>query len=131
MRLRCRKYLSDPVSETAHAVYNPTLISIEGTPSVMKMLYGPGLASALILISGPAAAYIGPGSGISLLGGLWGVLVAIVLAVGAVLIWPIRYLFRRLKRKFGGQPAAGPDESVESSQTTDAAETGRATGRAD
>lgn len=51
------------------------------------------------LVATPALAYIGPGSGISLLGGLWGILVAIVLAIGAILIWPIRYVFRRLRRK--------------------------------
>jgi predicted esterase YcpF (UPF0227 family) len=89
------------------------------------------LALVLLLQALPALAYIGPGSGISLLGGLWGVLVAIVLAIGAVLIWPIRYVFRRLKRKLGGQPATGPAETTESSEVADAAESERATGRTD
>lgn len=56
-------------------------------------------AAALLIFSNPVVAYIGPGSGISLLGGLWGVLVTIVLAVSAVLIWPVRYMIRRIKRK--------------------------------
>ncbi len=83
------------------------------------------IAIAALLVSAPAVAYIGPGSGISLLGGLWGVLVAIVLAVGAVLIWPIRYVFRRLKRKFGGAPAseaAEPAETVEAERSTSQSE---------
>lgn len=55
------------------------------------------LALALTL-SGPAMAYIGPGAGITMLGALWGVIVAVVLAIGAVLFWPIRALLRRKKQ---------------------------------
>lgn len=78
------------------------------------------MVAALAPIS--ALAYIGPGSGISLLGGLWGVLVAIVLAVGAVLIWPIRYMFRRLRRK-RGEAAAGSGDGAETSDAVDAEQT--------
>lgn len=55
---------------------------------------------ALVLgltVSGPAMAYIGPGAGITMLGALWGVVVAVLLAIGAVLFWPIRALLRRVK----------------------------------
>ncbi|MEX0915076.1 MAG: hypothetical protein WD397_15280 [Wenzhouxiangellaceae bacterium] len=70
----------------------------------------------------PAAAYIGPGSGISLLGGLWAVLVGVVLALAAILFWPIRYMIRRMRaRKNAGQsqPAnepAAPGGDSESNQ---------------
>jgi len=47
-------------------------------------------------VAAPALAYIGPGSGLSLLGGLWSLLLGIVLALGAILMWPIRLLLRRL-----------------------------------
>ena len=47
----------------------------------------------------PAAAYIGPGSGISLLGGIWTVLVGFVLVLGAILFWPIRYMIKRIRAK--------------------------------
>ncbi|MFO7762110.1 MAG: hypothetical protein R6V61_00080 [Wenzhouxiangellaceae bacterium] len=65
-----------------------------------------GAAALLLLVTAaPAAAYIGPGSGISLLGGLWAVLVGIVLALAAILFWPIRYMIRRRRaRKNPGQP---------------------------
>ena len=57
-----------------------------------------GLLLALgLTVSGPALAYIGPGAGITMLGALWGVIVAVVLALGAVLFWPIRALLRRRK----------------------------------
>lgn len=38
----------------------------------------------------PAAAYVGPGAGITLLGALWGVLIAIAAAVGFIILWPLR-----------------------------------------
>ncbi len=47
-------------------------------------------------VSAPALAYIGPGSGLSLLGGLWSLLLGIVLALSAILLWPIRLLLRRM-----------------------------------
>jgi len=47
-------------------------------------------------VSVPAFAYIGPGSGLSLLGGLWSLLLGILLALGAILLWPIRLLLRRM-----------------------------------
>lgn len=51
----------------------------------------------LLMTAAPALAYIGPGAGITMLGALWGVIVAIVLALGAVLFWPLRALMRRRK----------------------------------
>jgi hypothetical protein len=44
----------------------------------------------------PAAAYVGPGAGITLIGAVIGLLSAVFLALFAVLRWPIRrYLARR------------------------------------
>jgi len=64
----------------------------------------------LATVSLPAAAYIGPGSGISLLGGLWAVLVGIVLALAAILFWPIRYM---IKRRRAGRNAGQAEPSSE------------------
>lgn len=44
----------------------------------------------LLLCSVPAVAYVGPGAGLSLLAALWGLLVAVGVALVYVLIWPIR-----------------------------------------
>jgi membrane protein implicated in regulation of membrane protease activity len=73
-------------------------------------------ALALLLFALPAAAYIGPGSGISLLGGIWSVLVAIVLALAAILFWPIRLMVKRMRARKAGQqsqdqPAASGDDN--------------------
>ncbi len=56
------------------------------------------LALTLLVISSPALAYIGPGAGVSFLGSIWALLVGVVLAIVAVLFWPVRYLFRRMRR---------------------------------
>ena len=43
-------------------------------------------------------AYVGPGAGITALGALWAVIIAILFAVGGFLVWPIRAMLRRRKR---------------------------------
>jgi hypothetical protein len=54
------------------------------------------VAVALSLFAAPAFACIGPGAGITALSALWSVVVAIVLAVVAVIVWPLRVLFWRI-----------------------------------
>jgi type VI protein secretion system component VasK len=46
-----------------------------------------------------ASAYIGPGSGISVVGSLLGLLVTILLAFGAVLLWPYRRMMKKRLQK--------------------------------
>jgi hypothetical protein len=57
---------------------------------------------AVALLPASAAAYVGPGAGISLIGSTIGLLVAVGMAIGFVIIWPLRSLFRRR-----GQPSKG------------------------
>lgn len=52
----------------------------------------------VLLISTPAFAYVGPGAGITMLAALWGVLLAILAALGAVLYWPIKSMLNRKKK---------------------------------
>jgi cytosine/uracil/thiamine/allantoin permease len=56
------------------------------------------MVAAAALVAGvalPAAAYVGPGAGLSLLGAFWGLLLAVGAALGFVILWPLRRLFRR------------------------------------
>jgi membrane protein implicated in regulation of membrane protease activity len=67
---------------------------------VRTMLTAAALVAGVAL---PAAAYIGPGAGLSLLGAFWGLLLAVVAALGFVILWPLRRFFRRERTR---QPAA-------------------------
>jgi len=61
-----------------------------------RLLAGAALAAGLALgAATPALAYVGPGAGLSLLGALWGVVVAILAALAFVVIWPVRQMIRR------------------------------------
>ena len=55
---------------------------------------------ALALCGGSisAFAYVGPGAGLTVLGALWGLVLAVAMSVGFVVLWPIRRLLRGRKR---------------------------------
>ena len=53
----------------------------------------------LALMASPAAAYIGPGAGISVLGSLLGILGTIFVAIGAIIFWPLRRFMKRRKAR--------------------------------
>lgn len=54
----------------------------------------------------PAAAYVGPGAALSLLGALWGLLVAIGAAVAFAVAWPIRRYLRSRRDRGVKAPSA-------------------------
>jgi membrane protein implicated in regulation of membrane protease activity len=63
----------------------------------------------LALITSPAAAYVGPGAGISVLGSLLGILATIFVAIGAILFWPVRKMMKRRKAKKETEVTGNPD----------------------
>lgn len=73
----------------------------------MKCKYATPILIALTLGASEAAlAYVGPGAGLSLLGALWGLLLAIGAALGFVVLWPIRRARRRAKARRDAQTMA-------------------------
>jgi uncharacterized membrane protein len=52
-------------------------------------------AIAVALLPHTAAAYVGPGAGLSMLAALWAVIAAILFALAGLVIWPIRAMRRR------------------------------------
>lgn len=61
----------------------------------MKKLAALTVVLAVLSLPGAAIAYVGPGAGLSLLGALWALVAAIVLAIGFVIAWPLRVLLRQ------------------------------------
>jgi hypothetical protein len=72
-----------------------------------------------ILLCDPAMAYIGPGAGVTMLGALWSVLVAIVLAIGAVIFWPVRILIRRFRNRSAKAASEKAASSAPASKDSD------------
>jgi hypothetical protein len=72
---------------------------------------------AAALAASPALAYVGPGAGLTLLGALWGLIVAVVLSVGFILLWPIRRMLRRNKRMAGDRQAMDEEDPAHSMLT--------------
>jgi membrane protein implicated in regulation of membrane protease activity len=88
---------------------------------------------AFVFLPLAAHAYIGPGAGLSLIGALWALLVAVAAAIVFVFAWPIRRMRRRkreameLERQERAEPeqparrevpdAAEPPQSVQTQET--------------
>ncbi len=76
------------------------------------------LVSFLTLgIVGDAAAYVGPGAGLSLVGAFWGLAAAVLAAFSFVIMWPFRRLFRRAdparrQKVPAGAKANAPDRAA-------------------
>ena len=63
------------------------------------------------MMTSSAFAYVGPGAGISLLGSVATTLLVVLLAIGAILFWPVRYLWRRMRGK-SKQPSSEMDSET-------------------
>ena len=59
------------------------------------------------LAATPAAAYVGPGAGLSLLGALWGVVIAVGAALGFIILWPLRRFLKKNRAATAHRPRAG------------------------
>ena len=67
------------------------------------------LCAALALPTS-AYAYVGPGAGISLLGALWGLILGVVIALGILIIWPIRMMRKRKAEQQAADADSGATE---------------------
>ncbi|MEO0424860.1 MAG: hypothetical protein AAF184_21165 [Pseudomonadota bacterium] len=70
----------------------------------------PVLTWVALAVALPAEAYVGPGAGLSLLGALWGLLVAVVAAVGFIVFWPIRKMLRTARAETRAPGAGDRDD---------------------
>ena len=63
----------------------------------MKLRISLMILVAVVGYAAPAAAYVGPGAGLSVVSALIGVLLAVGAAIVFVIGWPIRRMLRRRK----------------------------------
>ena len=56
-----------------------------------------------LLAAGPAAAYMGPGAGLGMIGSLFAVIGAVVIAVLGIIILPIRMVMKKRRKAAEGQ----------------------------
>lgn len=76
----------------------------------LSILFSAGLSAS-------ALAYVGPGAGLGAIGAALGLIAAVVIALGAILFWPIRRLMRRGKAKLAQKSdAAASAETPESTR---------------
>lgn len=85
----------------------------------------PVLLGAL-MISPAAMAYVGPGAGVTMLGALWGVIVAILFVIGGLLYWPIKVLFRKRDGKATTSSPPDPAEADPNPQAGNGSDPARA-----
>lgn len=74
-----------------------------------------GLSAAITLLPFAAHAYVGPGAGLTMLGSLWGLIVAVVFVVFGLLILP--YKLMRNKRRRAREEAEAQAEQAQSAAT--------------
>lgn len=72
----------------------------------MKTLSRISLALVIVTFAQPSLAYVGPGAGLSVLGALWGLILALLAAFGFLLMWPLR----RYRRQRAQASATAPRE---------------------
>jgi len=71
-----------------------------------------------LIFSCPAAAYIGPGAGISVLGSIMGILATIFVAIGAILFWPLRKMLKKRRQANSAETAPESDAAVAVNEPT-------------
>lgn len=88
----------------------------------MKKLIPPTAAGlVLFATAAPALAYVGPGAGLSMLGALWGLLVAVLAALGFIILWPLRrYRRRRAQARAETAHMASPRDDASDQHPGDA-----------
>lgn len=79
---------------------------------LQRFLISSPAAGLLLLYTAPADAYIGPGAGLSLLGALWALIVAVAAALAFLVLWPFRQAMKRRAAQKRAAMAVSPGATV-------------------
>jgi hypothetical protein len=72
-----------------------------------------GIGCTLCIYSLPAHAYIGPGVGVTMIGWFVGFIVTMGAALSALIVWPLRMLFKKQKGPTDKHPENIPPENTD------------------
>jgi protein-S-isoprenylcysteine O-methyltransferase Ste14 len=89
---------------------------VENSALIQRLLLDLFTTVIFLSLTLPAQAYIGPGAGISAVGSLLGLLGTVLLAVGVILLWPIRRLLNRKKSNSNATESQEDAEIAENSE---------------
>lgn len=64
----------------------------------------------LLLLSGTAAGYNGPGSGVSFVAALWSLIIGMFVVLSAIGLWPLRVWLKRRKARAEAAAKAAANE---------------------
>jgi membrane protein implicated in regulation of membrane protease activity len=68
-------------------------------------------AAAMLLLPGTAFAYVGPGAGLTMIGALWAVILALFAALFFVVAWPVRRMLRQARHRKAATQTGPNDRS--------------------
>jgi hypothetical protein len=66
----------------------------------------------IVLSGGSLEAYVGPGPGMTVLGALWAVIAAVILALFVIIKYPFKYLLRKMRGNKKSEPKGEEIEDV-------------------
>ncbi len=78
---------------------NPVMRPVALVKRVLRVLPTFLIMSAPLLFPGAVQAYIGPGAGFAFISSVFVILVTFILASLSILVWPVRFVYRRLKSR--------------------------------
>ncbi|MBS1261704.1 MAG: hypothetical protein MAG453_01033 [Calditrichaeota bacterium] len=75
------------------------------------------LAGVLLTVPALSFAYVGPGAGVTLLGALWAVIVAVFMVIAGVVLWPVRSLLRKRRAANRTRENSAEDAKTQASKS--------------
>jgi hypothetical protein len=86
---------------------------------IKSLYFLTAVLAIMVLYTQSACAYLGPGIGLSVFGAIGAVIIAILIAIAGILIWPIKAFIRKIKNKKAIQQPSIENETLNTSSAND------------